>query len=70
MANYHWSLEAGDCDMNTFDTILCVIEVLMAFTKWASSGHLRRCGDAVASNKYLSREKDASILSWPTIMGH
>eukprot|EP00984_Skeletonema_dohrnii_P031399 scaffold23824_cov78-Skeletonema_dohrnii-CCMP3373.AAC.1 len=36
----------------------------------ASSGHLRRCGDAVTSNKYLSRAKDASILSRPTIMSH
>eukprot|EP00984_Skeletonema_dohrnii_P020541 scaffold10020_cov153-Skeletonema_dohrnii-CCMP3373.AAC.2 len=24
----------------------------------------------VTTNKYLSRVKDASILSWPTIMGH
>eukprot|EP00984_Skeletonema_dohrnii_P031626 scaffold24355_cov74-Skeletonema_dohrnii-CCMP3373.AAC.1 len=32
----------------------------------ASSGHLRCCSDADTSNKYLSREKDASILSWPT----
>eukprot|EP00975_Prorocentrum_lima_P010830 2302140-Prorocentrum_lima.AAC.1 len=41
---------------------------------WASqmisSGHLRRCSDADTSNKYLSRVKDASILLWPTIMGH
>eukprot|EP00985_Skeletonema_marinoi_P015521 scaffold8040_cov98-Skeletonema_marinoi.AAC.1 len=36
----------------------------------ASSGHLRRCSDADTTNKCLSREKDASILSWPTIMGH
>eukprot|EP00984_Skeletonema_dohrnii_P020400 scaffold9921_cov79-Skeletonema_dohrnii-CCMP3373.AAC.1 len=36
----------------------------------ASSGHLRRCSDAHTSNQCLSREKDASILSWPTIMGH
>eukprot|EP00984_Skeletonema_dohrnii_P013890 scaffold5812_cov159-Skeletonema_dohrnii-CCMP3373.AAC.2 len=26
--------------------------------------------DADTTNKYLSREKDASILSWPTTMGH
>eukprot|EP00985_Skeletonema_marinoi_P012632 scaffold6133_cov117-Skeletonema_marinoi.AAC.1 len=32
----------------------------------ASSGHLQRCSDADTANKYLSREKDASILSWPT----
>eukprot|EP00984_Skeletonema_dohrnii_P024473 scaffold13604_cov171-Skeletonema_dohrnii-CCMP3373.AAC.1 len=39
-------------------------------SKWDSSGHLRRCSDADTSNKCLSRAKDASILSWPTIMGH
>eukprot|EP00985_Skeletonema_marinoi_P032050 scaffold38010_cov105-Skeletonema_marinoi.AAC.1 len=43
---------------------------LAAVPNWASSGHLRRCSDADTSNKYLSRVKDASILSWPTIMGH
>eukprot|EP00984_Skeletonema_dohrnii_P028113 scaffold17945_cov136-Skeletonema_dohrnii-CCMP3373.AAC.11 len=36
----------------------------------ASSGHLRRCSGADTINKSLSRETDASILSWPTIMGH
>eukprot|EP00984_Skeletonema_dohrnii_P000165 scaffold51_cov125-Skeletonema_dohrnii-CCMP3373.AAC.14 len=36
----------------------------------ASSGYLRRCSDAETSNKCLSRVKDASILSRPTIMGH
>eukprot|EP00984_Skeletonema_dohrnii_P019555 scaffold9371_cov84-Skeletonema_dohrnii-CCMP3373.AAC.2 len=36
----------------------------------ASSGHLRRCSDADTTNKCLSRAKDASILSRPTIMGH
>eukprot|EP00984_Skeletonema_dohrnii_P029437 scaffold20062_cov89-Skeletonema_dohrnii-CCMP3373.AAC.1 len=35
-----------------------------------SSGHQRRCSDADTSNKCLSRAKDASILSRPTIMGH
>eukprot|EP00985_Skeletonema_marinoi_P028124 scaffold24084_cov92-Skeletonema_marinoi.AAC.1 len=33
-----------------------------------SSGHLRRCSDADATKQRLSRVKDASILSWPTIM--
>eukprot|EP00985_Skeletonema_marinoi_P011566 scaffold5500_cov207-Skeletonema_marinoi.AAC.1 len=42
----------------------------LAASQLASSGHLRRCSDADTDNKYLSREKDASILSWPTIMGH
>eukprot|EP00984_Skeletonema_dohrnii_P024465 scaffold13584_cov78-Skeletonema_dohrnii-CCMP3373.AAC.1 len=36
----------------------------------ASPGRLRCCSDADTSNKYLSREKDASILSWPTVMSH
>eukprot|EP00984_Skeletonema_dohrnii_P009270 scaffold3538_cov86-Skeletonema_dohrnii-CCMP3373.AAC.3 len=31
----------------------------------ASSGHLRRCSDADTSKQRLSRDKDASILSWP-----
>eukprot|EP00985_Skeletonema_marinoi_P016189 scaffold8640_cov135-Skeletonema_marinoi.AAC.1 len=35
-----------------------------------SSGHLRRCSDADTTYKCLSRGKDASILSRPTIMGH
>eukprot|EP00985_Skeletonema_marinoi_P019383 scaffold11089_cov69-Skeletonema_marinoi.AAC.1 len=34
----------------------------------ASSGHLRRCSDADTTKQCLSRDKDASILSWPTIM--
>eukprot|EP00984_Skeletonema_dohrnii_P022888 scaffold11991_cov111-Skeletonema_dohrnii-CCMP3373.AAC.1 len=39
-------------------------------SQMSSSGHLRRCSDADTSNKCMSRAKDASILSWPTIMGH
>eukprot|EP00985_Skeletonema_marinoi_P003384 scaffold1447_cov105-Skeletonema_marinoi.AAC.2 len=31
---------------------------------------IRRCSDAYTSNQCLSRGKDASILSRPTIMGH
>eukprot|EP00985_Skeletonema_marinoi_P021115 scaffold12802_cov136-Skeletonema_marinoi.AAC.1 len=42
----------------------------MAVVSNASSGHLRRCNDADTSKYSLSREKDASILSWPSIMGH
>eukprot|EP00985_Skeletonema_marinoi_P028586 scaffold25309_cov176-Skeletonema_marinoi.AAC.3 len=34
----------------------------------ASSGHLRRCSEAYSTNKCLSRDKDASILSWPPFM--
>eukprot|EP00985_Skeletonema_marinoi_P029892 scaffold29533_cov102-Skeletonema_marinoi.AAC.1 len=36
----------------------------------ASSCHLRRCSDGDTTNQCLSRGKDASILSRPTIMGH
>eukprot|EP00985_Skeletonema_marinoi_P007920 scaffold3535_cov278-Skeletonema_marinoi.AAC.1 len=43
---------------------------LAAVPNWASSGHLRRCSDADTTNKYFRRDKDASILPWPTIMGH
>eukprot|EP00984_Skeletonema_dohrnii_P028358 scaffold18325_cov167-Skeletonema_dohrnii-CCMP3373.AAC.1 len=43
---------------------------IAAVPNWASPGHLRRRSDADTTNKYLSREKDASILSWPTIKGH
>eukprot|EP00985_Skeletonema_marinoi_P010663 scaffold4998_cov183-Skeletonema_marinoi.AAC.1 len=42
---------------------------LAAFSD-ASSGHLRRCSDADTTKECFSREKDASKLSWPTIMGH
>eukprot|EP00985_Skeletonema_marinoi_P025127 scaffold18139_cov104-Skeletonema_marinoi.AAC.1 len=31
---------------------------------------IRRCSDADTANQCLSRGKDASILSRPTIMGH
>eukprot|EP00984_Skeletonema_dohrnii_P009551 scaffold3654_cov140-Skeletonema_dohrnii-CCMP3373.AAC.1 len=41
---------------------------MAAIPNWASSGHLRRCSDADTTNKYLSRDKEASILSRPTIM--
>eukprot|EP00984_Skeletonema_dohrnii_P021420 scaffold10696_cov79-Skeletonema_dohrnii-CCMP3373.AAC.1 len=51
------------------DTIWPSTEELVA-TKMASSGHLRRCSDADTTNQCLSRVKDASIPSWPTIMGH
>ena len=36
----------------------------------ADGCRLRRCSDADMSKQCLSRAKDASILSWPTIMGH
>eukprot|EP00985_Skeletonema_marinoi_P005868 scaffold2557_cov139-Skeletonema_marinoi.AAC.1 len=62
MANYNGSLEAVDCDIHS--------RVELAAVSDASSGHLRRCRDTDTSMQCLSREKDASILSWPTTMGH
>eukprot|EP00984_Skeletonema_dohrnii_P004365 scaffold1556_cov85-Skeletonema_dohrnii-CCMP3373.AAC.1 len=35
-----------------------------------SAGHLRRSSDADTTKQCLSRDIDASILSWPTTMGH
>eukprot|EP00984_Skeletonema_dohrnii_P016323 scaffold7211_cov83-Skeletonema_dohrnii-CCMP3373.AAC.3 len=69
MANHHGSLEAVDRHIHSvrYDMVL---ESLLEAVSDASSGHLRRCSDADTTNKCLSREKDASILSWPTIMGH
>eukprot|EP00984_Skeletonema_dohrnii_P031385 scaffold23791_cov83-Skeletonema_dohrnii-CCMP3373.AAC.1 len=52
-----------------WDTIWLSTEKLAA-TQMASSGNLRRCSDGYTSNQCLSRDKDASILSWPIIMGH
>eukprot|EP00984_Skeletonema_dohrnii_P020401 scaffold9921_cov79-Skeletonema_dohrnii-CCMP3373.AAC.2 len=58
------------CDgVSSWDTIWLSTEIQLAVSD-ASSGHLRRCSYAHASNQCLSREKEASILSWPTIMGH
>eukprot|EP00984_Skeletonema_dohrnii_P019376 scaffold9232_cov100-Skeletonema_dohrnii-CCMP3373.AAC.1 len=50
-----------------WDTIWPSTEELAA-TQMASSGHLRRCSDGYTSNQCLIHDKDASILSWPTIM--
>eukprot|EP00984_Skeletonema_dohrnii_P017200 scaffold7783_cov85-Skeletonema_dohrnii-CCMP3373.AAC.1 len=71
MANYNGPLEACDCRIYIvrYDMVLESIVELAAISD-ASSGHLRRCSDADTTNKCLSRSKDASILSWPTIMGH
>eukprot|EP00985_Skeletonema_marinoi_P024019 scaffold16411_cov299-Skeletonema_marinoi.AAC.1 len=69
MANYNGSPEAVDCHIHSVRYDMNVKRELAA-SQLASSGHLRRCSDADTDNKYLSREKDASILSWPTIMGH
>eukprot|EP00984_Skeletonema_dohrnii_P005036 scaffold1776_cov108-Skeletonema_dohrnii-CCMP3373.AAC.4 len=73
MADYIGSLEAVDCHIHSviysvrYDMVL---ESFVAAISDASSGHLRRCIDANTTNQCLSRVKDASILSWPTIMGH
>eukprot|EP00984_Skeletonema_dohrnii_P024224 scaffold13330_cov206-Skeletonema_dohrnii-CCMP3373.AAC.2 len=42
----------------------------LAAASHASSGHLRRCSDFDTTQSSLSREKDASLLSWPTMMGN
>eukprot|EP00984_Skeletonema_dohrnii_P016748 scaffold7494_cov90-Skeletonema_dohrnii-CCMP3373.AAC.2 len=55
--------------LTAWDTIWPSTKELDA-TQMASSGHLRRCGVGYTSNQCLSRDKDASILSWQTIMGH
>eukprot|EP00984_Skeletonema_dohrnii_P020317 scaffold9866_cov93-Skeletonema_dohrnii-CCMP3373.AAC.1 len=34
-----------------------------------SRNHLQRCSDADTKKQCSSRDKDASIPSWPTIMG-
>eukprot|EP00985_Skeletonema_marinoi_P017965 scaffold9979_cov97-Skeletonema_marinoi.AAC.3 len=47
-----------------------VLESMLATVSDASSGHLLRCSDVDTTKQYLSREKDVSILSWPTKMGH
>eukprot|EP00984_Skeletonema_dohrnii_P016219 scaffold7159_cov76-Skeletonema_dohrnii-CCMP3373.AAC.1 len=44
--------------------------VVLTSVSDASSCHLRRCSDADTTNKCFSRDKDASILSRSTIMGH
>eukprot|EP00984_Skeletonema_dohrnii_P017061 scaffold7687_cov112-Skeletonema_dohrnii-CCMP3373.AAC.2 len=49
-------------------TILCE-RVMLPAASDASSGHLRRCSDADTIKQSLSRAKDASILSWPPMMG-
>eukprot|EP00984_Skeletonema_dohrnii_P010895 scaffold4283_cov84-Skeletonema_dohrnii-CCMP3373.AAC.1 len=71
MANYNGPLQAVDCRTRS---------VRYDMVQSSASGHPRLGlirtptmmynSDADATNKYLSREKDASILSWPTTMGH
>eukprot|EP00984_Skeletonema_dohrnii_P024749 scaffold13883_cov84-Skeletonema_dohrnii-CCMP3373.AAC.1 len=69
MANYNGSPVAVDCRIHIvrYDMVL---ESRAGGRLRCSSGHLRGCNDAVTAKQCLSRVKDASILSWPTIMGH
>eukprot|EP00984_Skeletonema_dohrnii_P010672 scaffold4185_cov121-Skeletonema_dohrnii-CCMP3373.AAC.2 len=69
MANYNGSPEAVDCHIHSVRYDMAVNTDPVG-TQDASSGHLRRCSDADTTNQCFSRVKDASILSWPTIMGH
>eukprot|EP00985_Skeletonema_marinoi_P001317 scaffold529_cov109-Skeletonema_marinoi.AAC.1 len=69
MANYHEALEAVDCYIHSVRYDMAVNREAVGFPD-ASSCHLRRCSDADTLKQCLSREKDASILSWPTIMRH
>eukprot|EP00984_Skeletonema_dohrnii_P015148 scaffold6489_cov94-Skeletonema_dohrnii-CCMP3373.AAC.1 len=59
MANYDGSLEAVNCHIHSvrYDMVL-------------ESRAGGRLSDADTTIQCLSRADDASILSWPTIMGH
>eukprot|EP00984_Skeletonema_dohrnii_P031386 scaffold23791_cov83-Skeletonema_dohrnii-CCMP3373.AAC.2 len=52
-----------------WDTIWPKIEELAA-NQMASSGHLRRRSDGYTCNQCLSCDKETSLLSWLTLMGH
>eukprot|EP00984_Skeletonema_dohrnii_P033435 scaffold30064_cov89-Skeletonema_dohrnii-CCMP3373.AAC.1 len=67
MANFTGSLEAVDRHIHSVRYDMAVNRDSGGVSD-ASSGFLRRCSDADTSEQCLSREKDASILSWPTIM--
>eukprot|EP00984_Skeletonema_dohrnii_P010849 scaffold4257_cov80-Skeletonema_dohrnii-CCMP3373.AAC.4 len=69
-ASYNGPLEAVDCRIHIVRYDMVLERVELAAVSDASSGHLRRCSDADTTNKCLARVKDASILSWPAIMGH
>ena len=68
MANFDGSLKAVDCHTRCVNYDI-VLESNAGGRLDASSGHLRRCGDTDTVKMSLSREKDASIPSWPTLMG-
>eukprot|EP00985_Skeletonema_marinoi_P030684 scaffold33340_cov58-Skeletonema_marinoi.AAC.1 len=69
MTNYNGSLEAVERHIHSVRYDMAVNRDWAAVSD-ASSGHLRRCSDADTSIQCLSREKNASLPSWPTIMGH
>eukprot|EP00985_Skeletonema_marinoi_P024507 scaffold17078_cov90-Skeletonema_marinoi.AAC.2 len=68
MANSYGSLEAVDWHIHSvrYDMVL---ESSAGVVADASLGHLRRCSDAHTANNSMSHDEDASILSWPTLMG-
>eukprot|EP00985_Skeletonema_marinoi_P012148 scaffold5812_cov121-Skeletonema_marinoi.AAC.2 len=72
MANFDKSLEAVDCNSHCVRYDMDVNRGASGHLTWhmVSSGHLRRCSDADTVEMSLSRVNDASILSWPTLMGH
>eukprot|EP00985_Skeletonema_marinoi_P010800 scaffold5062_cov104-Skeletonema_marinoi.AAC.4 len=51
------------------ESLVCS-KVVLAAVSDASSGHLRRCSDADTIKESLNCGNDASILSWPAMMGH
>eukprot|EP00985_Skeletonema_marinoi_P020271 scaffold11966_cov170-Skeletonema_marinoi.AAC.1 len=69
MANYDGSLKAVDCHIHIVRYDMAVNRDSVCVSD-ASSGHLRRRSDAHTSQQCLSRKKDASILTLPTMMGH
>eukprot|EP00985_Skeletonema_marinoi_P016349 scaffold8768_cov111-Skeletonema_marinoi.AAC.3 len=71
MAHYNGSPEAVDSRIYSvrYDMVL-ESELELAAVSDASSGHLRCCSNADTPKECLSRDKDASILSWPTTMDH
>eukprot|EP00985_Skeletonema_marinoi_P025311 scaffold18481_cov73-Skeletonema_marinoi.AAC.1 len=69
MPNYNGPLKAVDCHIHSVRYDMAV-NIEAGGISDASSGHLRRCSDADTTKQCLSRDKDASKPSWPTIMGH
>jgi len=68
--NFNGPLLRSKSILQALHTIRRLDVVLAASPNQASSGQIRGCSDADTANQYLSREKDASILSWPTTTGH